>query len=220
MKKTLAILFVLFASVAAAHQARGEELAMFGNLPDPGKEWSVLKKGARTDRSFYSFSWVVFTNSRTGDILSFVADRYAGAVRTVSSDPVRQAAVDMFPGGYPHLIESNGPTGWVIEDYLRNGVMQLDATDVGAKKRVFQDALEYTYVYEDESQAARAARPHRLAHGYVLAFGDLVVFMQHTSDHAITTELANDMALSLVLIGAAREHAGNPGPKTQPSKGE
>jgi hypothetical protein len=155
MKNPLAILFMLIAAVAAAHSARGEELVMFGSLPDPGKEWSVLKKGSRADDSFYSFSWVVFTNSRTGDMLSFVADR-----------------------------------------------------------------LEYTYVYEDESQAARAARPHRLAHGYVLAFGDLVVFVQHTSDHAITTELANDMALSLVLIGSTRTPAGEPVKKTQPSKGE
>jgi len=216
MKKLLSFLLAVIASVAAAHQACGEELAMFGNLPDPGKEWSVLKKGARADGSFYSFSWVVFTNAKTGDILSFVADRYAGSTRTVDSSPVRQAAVDMFPGGYPHLIESNGPTGWVIEEYLRNGLVRLDATDGVARKRVFQDALEYTYVYEDESKA----RPNRLAHGYVLAFGDMVVFVQHTSDHAITTELANDMALSLVLTGAAREHAGNAGPKTQPSKGE
>ena len=215
MKKLFAYFLAVIASVSAADQACGEELAMFGNLPDPGKEWSVLKKGSRADGSFYSFSWVVFTNSKTGDMLSFVADRYAGAVRTVTSNPVQQAAVDMFPGGYPHLIEPKGPTGWVIEDNIRFHVVPLDASD--PKKRVSQDSLEYTYVYEDES---KPARPNRLAHGYVLAFWDLVVFVQHTSDHAITTELANDMALSLVLIGAAREHAGNPGAKTQPSKGE
>ena len=197
----------LAASVGWSHDAFSQELALFGKVPDLGKDWVLSKQGSSDEHQLYACSWIIFTNSKTGDLLSFVADRYHGANRTVTSSPVRQAAIETIPGGYPRQMEPDKRPNWLLEDTIRSNVVQLDVTDgVGAaQRRVKQEALEYTYIYKDESKAS----PNRLAHGYVLAFGDVVVFVQHTSTHAITSELANDTALSLISTGAKRNAVTN-----------
>ncbi len=91
---------VIVCSAAVSH---AQELPLFGRLPQPGRDWTLRDQGADKDpRSGYEYAWAMFTNPKSGDILSFVADRYDNVVvRTVGDAAVRQASSDMFPGGYP-----------------------------------------------------------------------------------------------------------------------
>ena len=106
---------------------------------------------------------------------------------------MRQAATDMFPGGLPRFMHDH-PTGWIIADVIRFSVITLETGADATRKNVKAEALEYSYVYESEAHSAT----NRLAHGYVLAFGDTVVFVQHTSTHVITSDDAKSTALSLL----------------------
>jgi len=92
------------------------------------------------------------------------------------------------------------PGRWRIADTVRFSVVSLETGVDATHQNMKAEALEYSYVYEDEARSA----PNRLAHGYVLAFGDACVFVQHTSTHVITSEDAKGMALSVL-----RSHPSN-----------
>jgi hypothetical protein len=55
------------------------------------------------------------------------------------------------------------------------------------------EAIEFTYVYESDE-----LRPRTLGHGYIVVLNETVFFVQHTSRHPITSELALDMICDLV----------------------
>ena len=78
----------------------------------------------------------------------------------------------------------NRPARWLLADAIRFSVITLDTGRDATRKNVKAEAFEYSYVYESEAHAA----PNRLDHGYVLAFGDTCVFVQHTSTHVITSD--------------------------------
>lgn len=184
-------LFPLVAICFAIH-ADAQELSLLGRLPQLGRGWSLQKQDAKKE-GIYEYSWATFTNSKTGDLISFAADKWRNTNRAVGSDPTRSAAIDMFPGGLPRFMHDQ-PSGWMIADTIRFSVVTL-ATGVDAtRKNVKAEALEYSYVYESVGHSA----PNRLAHGYVLAFGDTVVFVQHTSTHVITSDDVKGMALSVL----------------------
>ena len=193
-------IFLLLVCCYAVH-AYAQELPLLGKLPQLGREWVLQKQGwfpqkqETNKKGAYEGSWATFTNSKTGDIMSFAADRSPNIKSAVGNSAVRQASIDMFPGGLPRFM-LNGPAGWrVIE--LRGSVITLGTGRISAtQKNVDVEALEYSLVYESEA----ASTPNRLGHGYVLAFGDTVIFVQHTSTHVITFEDAMAAAESVLRI--------------------
>ena len=199
MKQPLPAFLLLIACCAAVPHASSQELPLFGQIPQPGREWTLREKGA-PQKGIYQYSWATFTNSKTGDILSFVADQWTNVVRKVGDSPVQQAATDMFPGGYPrgHMrtpTQPIEPSDWLIDEVLRFHVVTLQTgVEAGGRKKLKAEALEYSYVYELRTKAL----PNRLAHGYVVAFGATVIFIQHTSTNIIASYDVNSIALSLI----------------------
>ena len=183
--------FPLVAFCFAIH-ADAQELSLLGHLPRLGRDWLLQEQGTKKERA-YEYSWASFTNSKTGALISFAADKYTNASRSVESSPVRQAAIDMFPGGLPRFMPDH-PGRWVISDTIRFSVVTLETGADATSQNLKAQALEYSYVYES---AARAF-PNRLAHGYVLAFDDTCFFIQHTSVHVITSDDARGTALAML----------------------
>lgn len=198
MNNPFSVFTFLIVCFTAAPKASSQELPLLGGLPQPGREWTLRERGTDHDRS-YEYAWATFTNAKTGDILSFVADRYPNVVRKVGADAVRQAATDMFPGGYPRGFmrtptQPTKPSDWMVIDVLRFNIVTLETgVEAGLENRK-AEALQYSFVYEDRAKGL----PNRLAHGYVIAFGDTVVFIQHTSAHVIESTDANSIALSMI----------------------
>lgn len=184
-------IFLLAVFCFAIH-ADAQELSLLGRLPQLGRDWSLQKQDAKKE-DFYEYSWATFTNSKTGDLISFAADRYPNKNRALGSSPVGSAAIEMFPGGLPRFMHDQ-PSGWGIDDTIRFSVVTLATGADATRKNVKAEALEYSYVYESVGHSA----PNRLAHGYVLAFGDTCVFVQHTSTHVITSHDVNSIALSII----------------------
>src|SRR5437868_12621898 len=99
MKIEMSPICVLLIGCFALAQADGQEIPLIGRLRPLGREWSLRQQETKL-KGDYEYSWSTFTNSETGDILSFAADRYTnGVVRKVTSSPVRQAATDKFCQG-------------------------------------------------------------------------------------------------------------------------
>lgn len=192
-------LLLLVVCYCAVH-ADAQELPLLGKLPQLGREWVLQKQGSFPQKQDtnkkvdYEGAWATFTNSKSGDIMSFAADRYPNTKRAVGSSAQRQSACDMFPGGLPRFMLDKPPRGTVNE--IRGSVITLGTGSDAARKNVDVEALEYSLVYESEDPSA----PNRLGHGYVLAFGDTVIFVQHTSTHAITSDDAVGMATSVLRI--------------------
>jgi hypothetical protein len=169
-----------------------QELPLLGRLPKLGRDWSLQQQDAKQKGAF-EYAWATFTNSKTGDRISFAADKYNGANRSAGSDPTRSTAISMFPGGLPRdMVEQ--PSRWQIMDTIRFGVVMLGTGATANQPNVTAEALEYSYVYEHDARSA----PNRLAHGYALAFGDTCVFVQHTSTHVNTSDAARDAAVSFL----------------------
>jgi hypothetical protein len=56
-------------------------------------------------------------------------------------------------------------------------------------------------VYEnggDDSQSA-------LAHGYVVVVGDFTIFIQHTANRVITSDIAQNMAMDVVISWSEKQ---------------
>jgi hypothetical protein len=171
------------------------ELPLFGELPTLDERW--IRQDVGTNRAPRS-SWIIFSNSQNGDMLSFAADEIARKVRKVDRVPWSDMAGSIFSGGYPVW---NKPAGENFAVYfIRNEVVQLSTGD-GGGRNIEQEALEYSMIYEQKPGT------NRLAHGYALAFGGLRVFVQHTSTKAVTPELAQEMASRLMFLHSRRKVA-------------
>ena len=182
--------------------AIGQELPMFGQLPKLDKRWTLCAQGTN-GTSFYVCSWVVLTNSQSGDMLSFAAQKIGtNDFPKVNRVPWSDAAADMFPGGYPAWdkpLDQSLRVHWI-----RNEVVEVNTVDRATGKNIKQEALEYTLVFEDKSGT------NRLAHGYALALGELRVFVQHTSTKAITPDTAHEIASGLIWMHCKQAAAPNP----------
>ena len=200
------IIFLLSVCCYALH-ADAQELPLLGQLPQLGPDWVLQKQGWFPEKPeagkkvSYEGAWATFTNSKTGDIMSFAADRYAnGTSRTLKGGGTEQSASEMFPDGLPrfrHDFRRDGPfdSGWDLVDTIRSSVITIHTgMRNAAGKYVKAKALQYSYVYESRTGSA----PNRLAHGYVLDFDGTAIFIQHTSAHAITSDEAMEVAMSVL----------------------
>jgi hypothetical protein len=199
MRTSASMLLFLMGALAAVHCAGGEVLPPFGQLPDSGKTWKLREQGKYGSPSF-QWHWVILTNSETADVLSYAAHRLEpGESRELIhlSDP----AHEIFPAGDPTWTAAPRPhlTGHPI----RNRVTKLDLSDSTAKRDLSQEALEYSFVQEEERGT------NRLAHGYALVFDDVAVYIQHTSTKIITSEFAHDRAVSLLSTRFANQSLRN-----------
>lgn len=92
--KSRVILFLL--ACGHAHLGNAQEFPLLGKLPELSQEWvlqsngSFPEKEAATKKGAYGWSWVTFTNTKTGDIISFAADRFKNIKRSVADPPVLQ----------------------------------------------------------------------------------------------------------------------------------
>lgn len=194
MKTQAAAFLFLSAWLAAGLESRGQELPMFGQLPELAKSWIMHERG--TDRRGpIAMSWLIFTNSNSGDVLSFYEHRIGNkpVLKPINQGPWAEMGISLFPGGYPAW---NKPPGLRIKEasWARNGLVDLNKGEV---------AVESTTVWEEESGA------NRLAHGFALALGELRLYVQHTSTKIITPELAQSLAYGLIDLNSKRKAAGD-----------
>jgi hypothetical protein len=185
----------LITALAAAHCAGGEVLPPFGQLPDSGKNWKLREQGKYGDSSF-QWHWVILTNSETADVLSYAAHRLEpGESRELIH--LSDTAHEIFPAGDPTW--TSVPKPHLTGHPIRNRVTKLDLSDSTAKRDLSQEALEYSFVQEEERGT------NRLAHAYALVFDDVAVYIQHTSTKIITSEFAHDRAVSLLSTRFANQ---------------
>ena len=167
-----------------------DELPMFGEFPDPGKHWSKKDASGKSDGSY---SWVNFDNAQSGDVLSFVAWKIKNPGIKVTNSPVRQASIETFTSDGYAAFSRRKIRGSPIADTIRNRFVSIYTKNHAADINFDTDAIEFSYIYENDREA-----PSTMAHGYVVVLGDLVLFVQHTSKHVITSEFAADMVFKLL----------------------
>lgn len=196
MKPQCFSLLVVLSCFAASTHAGSEELPRFGKLPDPGRKWSVRESGTNGTSS-HGWSWVVFTNSHNGDLLSIGAQKLGdGLFPRVNRITWSDTAGEIFPAGYPAW---TGERPRVRVNWLRNDVVKLTGRDHALKKNIVEEALQYSIVFEDDTKPGT----NRLAHGYALAVGGVSVFVQHTSAKPITPDDAEMFATALISTGTS-----------------
>lgn len=184
-------LFIALAVSLAGSGLAAEELPFFGELPDPGKEWTLKDSGVVGD----SYGWVHFENSETGDVLGFTSWQVKNPI-TVRSSPVRQASIETFSSdGWS--IYSRPKRGESVEDRVRYHNVVVDIRNHKADLKIEHEAIEYTYIYENS--------PRTMGHGYVVVVDDVVLFVQHTSKSIIPSQVASDMVTGLLWEQAKRE---------------
>lgn len=174
-------------AVIAAVTAFGSESAppLEGHLPEISSEWI-----RRTDEGRKgAYSWVNFDHkSAPGDTLGFVVWKVSPATK-VTDSAVNQASIEMFADngqanfGLPKR-------GEPIGDVVRHRVVSIDIDSAGTRREM--EALEYTYIFNKPNGSAT------MAHGYCVVVGTHVVFVQHTSPKAISSDVAFEMASDVV----------------------
>lgn len=73
--------------------------------------------------------------------------------------------------------------------------MSVNAHHHNTDQDVISPALEYSYVYERSNRDFAAV----MAHGYVIKIGDYILFVQHTSDRVISSEMAQSLVMDLAV---------------------
>lgn len=205
---SVAVMVLMVCSSAGADDKAGEQaparidapasdgaVALSGKLPKPGKGWKKTDDG-QTKGGMYS--WVHFKHAESGDVLAFAATRNTASLK-VEHSPIRQASIETFT--------HTGRASWSarsgsepIADMIRNRIVTVSAGNATNDRKYREEAIEFSYVYEPSGDS-----PPNMAHGYVIVVGDLTVFVQHTSQKVITSELAADMVCGLLTKHLAEQ---------------
>ena len=195
-----ALLFVAIGCLCLLPEVNAQNLPLFGELPNLGKQWKLRDHGDASP-----FHWVVLTNAETSDLLSFAS--YKLRLKSgVKQDLIylSDTAHEIFPGGHPVWpADSVQGFGFSISP-IRNAVMKLEFWDRTSRRD--QEALEYTFIRVQEQKNGT----NQMAHGYAVVFDSVAVFVQHTSTKPITFDLANDTAIKLLEIHYRRLPAPKP----------
>jgi len=113
MKALCAILWFVAAFVKSSY---GHDLPMFGAVPKLSDEWRVRERETQVpmfDGKLH-VAYLVLTNSRTGDFLSFSEEKLRDApFSKVNRVPWSDMAGERFPGGYTtrHRPKEYDPVG-------------------------------------------------------------------------------------------------------------
>lgn len=184
-------------TVAASLGAAERDTPAFLAFPNPGPEWSSADDGQVDDGQF---SWRHYKHDKTGDVVACVA--WYTPRLSIDSSPVRQASIEAITSsGYAYALKRK--LGQPIDDTVRHRVVSMDVRNHSAGHKLNFRAIEYTYVYEnggDDSQPA-------LAHGYVVVVGDFTIFIQHTANRVITSDIAQNMAMDVVISCSEKQKA-------------
>ena len=196
MKTRIAFSLLIFSvCLATGDHLSAEELPLFGELPNPGKHWKMKNAGTIGK----SHSWVNFDNAQSGDVLSFAVWKINKPGITVTYDPIKQASIEAFTSeGY--AVRSVKGLGSPVAERIRHRVVSINIRNHAAKKNFKTDAIEYSYIYGNSGDLYEniGDASSTMAHGYVVVVGDLVLFVQHTSKHVITSDFASGMVSGLL----------------------
>jgi hypothetical protein len=167
------VVFALAAGAPEKHSLPG-----VGSISLP-EGWRELERGTNTTQK-PAEHWVTF-QKQTNELLSILVQPHTGwrSTNTIHfADPA-------------HEVFSNDGRYWGTRTNRVD-----DSTAYNIRLRVVAvdrfEALEYSYVLEP-----LPPRENRLAHGYVL-FGDVTVFLQHTSTRPIPPDVAEGVAYSVM----------------------
>lgn len=187
MKHALTILcFLLATSLDAAER----DAPVFRAFPNPGSDWSIADDRQVGDGQF---SWRHYMHEKTGDVIAIVAwhtPRFC-----IDSGAVRQASIETITSsGYAYA--KTRKLGQPIDDTVRHHVASIIVKHRGTAQKNIYRAIEYTYIYESADGESRSA----MAHGYVVHIGEFTVFIQHTANRVITSDIAQSMAMDLAFV--------------------
>jgi hypothetical protein len=192
MKHALTILcLVLATSVGAAER----DAPAFRAFPNPGSDWSSADDRQLDDGQF---SWRHYKHEKTGDVIAVVA--WHTPRLSIDTNPVRQASIETITSsGYAYA--KTRKLGQPIDDTVRHHVASIIVQNHAAAKKNIYRAIEYTYVYESADGKSRSA----MAHGYVVHVGDFTIFVQHTANRIITSDIAQSMAMDLAIAESKKQ---------------
>lgn len=168
----------------AARRAVAPELLPLEVLPVLGKEWKLVRPSAAPLNSLAgAFSnRCLFSNSVSGDLLCFAIRRLDGGLTPAlglgyyaANAPESQLELAEAPG--PNLSSRSATP-------LRVNKVRLDDVAIPKTLAPEPDAGEFSFILEAKGT------PNLLAHGYVIHYRNLLLYVQHTSAKAITPELA------------------------------
>lgn len=186
---------VLCLVVAASLGAAERDTSTFRAFPNPGPGWSSTDGRQLEDGQF---SWRHYKHDKTGDVVACVA--WHTPRMTVESNAVRQASIETITSdGYAYALTRK--LGRPIADTVRHQTVSINVRNQAVDQRSSYQAIEYTYVYENVDAETESI----MAHGYVIDVGDFTIFIQHTADRVITSDIAQGMAIDLVLAWSKKQ---------------
>ncbi|MFT4641854.1 MAG: hypothetical protein ACI8T1_005198 [Verrucomicrobiales bacterium] len=167
MRSSLALLSILIALGCQVSAKDSVILPLYGSV-EIADGCRLLDSGGDNGKNYH---WLILQNDETHDYLSF----FVTSRRDISDlIQLSDTACELFPDGrFKRPKDAPAPTLWGIRS-------RIDSIHG-------YEALEYSFVSDFST------RDDLRAHGYVV-FGDVMLFVQHTSEKAITPELAYDRA--------------------------
>ena len=204
-------LFLLVAWFAAGDGAVAEDLPFFGKLPKLGENWKLQAQG----KSGESWGWVVMTDSKSGDLLSFAAHRLGPEEKRQLTPGEHTGLIylsdtsrEIFPNGIWCETRKREKSKDGSNSTIRNRIEKLGLPVSAARKNRDHEVLEYTFIIEEEGSG------NRMVNGYAFVLGDLSVFVQHTSFKPITDYVAQDTAVALITLHEHQQAEGKDKPDT------
>ena len=205
--------FLSFMFFAASDRVVAEDLPIFGKLPKLGENWKLQAQG----KSGESWGWVVMTDAKSGDLLSFAAHRLGPEEKHQLTHGAHTGLIylsdtsrEIFPKGVWCETKKREESKGGSNNTIRNRLEKLDLPNSAAGKRHNHEVLEYTFITEEEGSG------NRMANGYAFVLGDLSVFVQHTSFKPITDELAQGTAYALIISHERQQTAPKDEPEAAP----
>ena len=196
---------------AAGDRVAAEDLPLFGKLPKLGENWKVQSQGTSGE----SWGWVVMSDAKSGDLLSFAAHRLGpGEKRQLTPGEhtgliyLSDTSREIFPNGIWCATRKREESRERSNVTIRNRIEKLALPISAARKNRDHEVLEYTFIIEEEGSG------NRMANGYAFILGDLSVFVQHTSFKPITDYLAQDTAVALIASHEREQAAAKDKPET------
>lgn len=192
MKHAIAILCLVLATLIGAAE---REVPEFSDFPNPGSGWSHADDHKLGDGQF---SWRHYKHDKNGDVIACVA--WHTPRLSIDSSPVRQASIETITSsGYAYAMTRK--LGRPIADTVRHRVASVDVRNQATFQENKYRAIEYTYVYESADGESRST----MAHGYVVHVGDFTVFVQHTANRVITSDIAQSMAMDFAFAESKKQ---------------